>query len=119
MDWENTEVELHFTTDVDAQVMANIDKLMQGEKKPYYFASIYYYNNNKDIKKALEWITIYDKAQPNGFNVKYWKARIELKAGDKTSAIATAKEGLKLAEEEKNPEYIRLNKEVIAQAEKS
>ena len=119
LDWENTEVELHFTTDVDAQVMANIDKLMQGEKKPYYFASIYYYNNNKDIKKALEWITIHDKAQPNGFNVKYWKARIELKAGDKTSAIATAKEGLKLAEEEKNPEYIRLNKEVIAQAEKS
>jgi hypothetical protein len=116
LDWENTEVKLHMSTDVDAQVMANIDKLMQGEKKPYYFASIYYYNHDKDMKKALEWISLRDKEQPNSFNVKYWKARIQLKAGDKTGAIATASEGLKLAQDEKSAEYIRLNQEVIAQA---
>ncbi|MFB9843527.1 DUF2911 domain-containing protein [Mucilaginibacter ginsenosidivorans] len=117
LDWENTEVALHLTTDMDAQVMSNIDKLMQGEKKPYYFASIYYYNHDKDISKALEWITIHDKNQPNAFNVKYWKARIQLKAGDKKGAIATANDGLKLATDENSAEYIRLNKEVIAQAE--
>jgi hypothetical protein len=117
LDWENTELKLHFTTDMDARVMANIDQAMQGEKKPYYFAAIYYFNNNKDIKKALEWITQRDKDQPDSFNVKYWKARIELKAGDKKSAIATANEGLKLATEANVPEYTRLNKEVIAEAE--
>jgi hypothetical protein len=116
MDWENTEAALHLTTDMDAQVMANIDKLMQGEKKPYYFASIYYYNHDKDITKALEWISLRDKEQPNSFNVKYWKARIQLKAGDKAGAIATANEGLKLAQDEKSPEYTRLNQEVITQA---
>jgi hypothetical protein len=116
LDWENTEVKLHLSTDVDAQVMANIDRLMQGEKKPYYFASIYYYNHDKDIKKALEWISLRDKEQPNSFNVKYWKARIQLRSGDKAGAIATAGEGLKLARDENSAEYIRLNQEVITQA---
>ena len=116
LDWENTEVKLHLSTDVDAQVMANIDKLMLGEKKPYYFASIYYYNHDKDIAKALEWISLRDKEQPNSYNVKYWKARIQLKAGDKAGAIATAGEGLKLAQDENSAEYIRLNQEVITRA---
>lgn len=119
MDWDNTRACLHFKTDVDAQVMQNIDNAMaKSDKKPYYFASIYYYNNNKDMKKALGWITEADKNQPNSFNIKYWKARIELKAGDKKTAIATATEGVKIATDENNAEYIRLNKEVIAEAEK-
>jgi hypothetical protein len=94
LNWENTQVALHFKTDVDARVKENIDKAMQGEKKPYYFAAIYYYNNSTDMTKPLEWITIYDKAQPNSENIKYWKARIMLKAGDKKGAIETATEGL-------------------------
>ncbi|HTE01275.1 MAG TPA: DUF2911 domain-containing protein [Mucilaginibacter sp.] len=117
VDWENTEVALHFKTDVDAQVMGNIDRAMASDKKPYYFAAIYYYNHDKDMAKALEWINIHDKAQPDAYNIKYWKARIQLKTGDKKGAIATAKEGLKLATDEKNAEYIRLNKEVLTQAE--
>ena len=49
--------------------------------------------------------------------MKYWKARrIQLKAGDRAGSIATANEGLKLAEQEPNAEYIRLNKEVLAAA---
>jgi hypothetical protein len=119
MNWEYTQVSLHLKTDVDAHVMANIDRAMQGEKKPYYFASIYYYNNNKDINKALEWISAADKAQPNAYNLKYWKARIQLKAGDKKGAILTANEGVKLATAENSAEYIRLNKEVLADAAKS
>jgi len=116
MNWENTEAALHFETDIDARVMENIDKAMQQAKKPYYFAAIYYYNNNKDINKALEWINLHDQQQPGAYNVKYWKARIQLKAGDKKGAIATATDGLKLATDENNAEYIRLNKEVIAAA---
>lgn len=116
--WENTVVSLHLETDVDARVMANIDELMKGEKKPYYFASIYYYNHDKDMNKALSWITESDKNSPGAYNIKYWKARIQLKLGDKAAAIASANEGLKLALAEPNPEYIRLNKEVLAEASK-
>jgi DUF2911 family protein len=114
--WENTLVSLHLDTDVDARVMANIDELMKTEKKPYYFASIYYYNHDKDMNKALSWINEADKNTPNAYNIKYWKAKIQLKMGDKAAAIASADDGLKLAMAEPNAEYIRLNKEVLAQA---
>ncbi len=32
--WDNTLVSIRLTTDVDARVMANIDKALQGERKP-------------------------------------------------------------------------------------
>ena len=114
--WENTMVTLHLGTDVDARVMANIDKAMGGEKKPYYRAAIYYYNHDKDLHKALAWMQEMDKASPNAYNIKYWLARIQLKMGDKTAAIAAANEGLKLAQAEPNAEYIRMNGEVLADA---
>ena len=116
--WENTLITLHLETDVDARVMANIDELMKAEKKPYYSASIYYYNHDKDMNKALAWINEADKNSPSAYNIKYWKAKIQLKMGDKTGAIASANEGLKLAAAEPNAEYIRLNKEVLAEAKK-
>jgi Protein of unknown function (DUF2911) len=118
LSWENTIVTLHLETDVDARIMANIDRAMQGEKKPYYFAAIYYYNHDKDMNKALAWINEFEKALPQADNAKYWKARIQLKMGDKPAAIATANEGLKLATESGDTEYIRLNKEVLEQATK-
>jgi hypothetical protein len=116
--WENTLVTIHLETDVDARAMANIEEAMKGDKKPYYFASIYYYNHGKDIKTALSWIEEADKQSPNAYNIKYWKAKIQLKSGDREGAIATANEGLKLALAEPNAEYIRLNKEVLAEANK-
>ena len=116
--WENTVVSLRLETDVDARVMANIDELMKGEKKPYYFAAIYYYNHDKDMNKALSWINESDKNSPGAYNTKYWKARIQLKMGDKAGAIESANEGLKLAMAEPSAEYIRLNKEVLAEAKK-
>jgi tetratricopeptide (TPR) repeat protein len=116
--WEKTSLSIHFETDVDAHVMANIDELMKGEKKPYYFAAIYYYNHDKDMNKALAWINEFEKANPKADNAKYWKARIQLKMGDKAGAIATATEGVKMATEDADVEYIRLNKEVLADAGK-
>lgn len=114
--WENTALTLHLTTDVDTRVMAGIDAVMQAEKKPYFAAAQYYYENNKDISKALNWMNEAEKADPKATYIKYWKARIQLKAGDKAGAVATAKEGARLAKEEKNDEYVRLNEGVIAQA---
>jgi hypothetical protein len=61
---------------MDSRVMANIDQAMKGEKKPYYFAAIYYYNHDKDMTKALARINEFEKAQPQADNAKYWKARI-------------------------------------------
>ena len=117
--WENSGFVIHMTTDVDTKVMARIDSAMNTEKKPFYESLIYYYNNNKDMNKALVWATELekDKGFPP-FVPKLWKARIQLKKGDKAGAITTAEAGAKIAAELKNDEYVRLNNEVIAQAKK-
>lgn len=116
--WENVLLPIPLETNVDAAVMANIDKAMMGAKKPYYSAAVYYYNHDKDMHKALEWMGEMDKAQPNQFNIKYWIARIKLKLGDKAGAVAAANEGLTLATQHANTEYIRMNKEALADAQK-
>ena len=119
MMWEHSGFVIHMTTNIDDKVMARIDSAMNTAKKPYYEALIYYYNNNKDMNKALAWATELekDKAFPP-FVPKLWKARILLKKGDKAAAIATAREGAKMAADMKTDEYVRLNNEVIAQANK-
>ena len=119
MMWEHSGFVIHMTTDIDAKVMARIDSAMNTAKKPYYESLIYYYNNNKDMNKALAWATELeqDKNFPP-FVPKLWKARILLKKGNKAAAIATAQEGAKIAADMKTDEYVRLNNEVIAQAKK-
>jgi hypothetical protein len=114
--WENTGINLHLTTDVDNRIMANIQEAMKGEKKPYYMSAIWCYNHNRNLDQALQWMQEANKNQPQAYNVKYWLARLQLKTGDKKSAIVSANEGLKLALEENNAEYIRLNKEVLHDA---
>jgi hypothetical protein len=114
--WENTGIDLHLKTDVVNRIIANIQEAMKGENKPYYMSAIWYYNHNKDFNQALKWMLEADKAQPNAFNVKYWVAKLQLKTGDKKSAIASAKEGLRLATAINNGEYIRLSNEVLKEA---
>jgi hypothetical protein len=116
--WEKTGVAFHLAADVDNRIMANIEEAMKGEKKPYYIAAIWCYNHNRNLPQALSWIHEADKASPGAYNMKYWVAKLELKNGNNQEAINFANEGLKLAEAEKNAEYTRLNKEVLADAQK-
>lgn len=119
MKWERSGFAIHLVTDIDAKVVARIDSAMNTDKKPYYDAIIYYYNNNKDMSKALVWANELEKDKNfPPFVPKLWKARVLLKKGDKAAAIATATEGAKIAAENKSDEYVRLNNEVIAQAKK-
>ncbi len=114
--WGNTGINLHLKTDVDNRIMRNIQEAMKGEKKPYYMSAIWYYNHNKNLDQALSWMQEANKAEPQAYNVKYWLARLQLKTGDKKSAIISANEGLRLASAKNNAEYIRMNKEVLHDA---
>ncbi|RZK80651.1 MAG: DUF2911 domain-containing protein [Pedobacter sp.] len=116
--WENTAININLATDIDAKVMASIDEAMKGEKKPYFAAAQYYLEHGKDLNKALEWMNVADQGNTNQPWVKLWKARVQLKMGDKKGATQTATEGLKIATEIKNPEYVRLNTALIAEAKK-
>lgn len=116
--WENTLVNLNLSTSIDAKVMANITEAMKGDKKPYFAAAQYYYNTGKDIKTALEWMNEAEKADQKAPWIKLWKAKVQLKAGDKAGAAKTAQAGIDLAKAANNPEYVRLNTQVLEQAKK-
>ncbi|MDQ8003782.1 MAG: DUF2911 domain-containing protein [Pedobacter sp.] len=118
LSWENTLVNVKLTTSVDERVMANIAEAMKGEKKPYFQAAQYYYTNGKDLKTALEWMNEAEKQMTDAPWVKLWKAKVQLKMGDKAGAAKTAKEGVEIATKIKNDEYIRLNTALIEQTKK-
>nr|WP_294898642.1 DUF2911 domain-containing protein [uncultured Pedobacter sp.] len=111
--WDNTQVNVPLSVDYDTKVMANIATAMKGEKKPYFAAAQYYFSNNKDSKQALAWIYEADKDNKNAPYIKLWKAKIQLKNGDQKSAKVSATEGLSMAKETNNQEYVKLNQEFL------
>lgn len=113
--WDKTAVSIPFSVDFDEKVMANINKAMQSDKKPYFAAAQYYYENNKDLNQALEWVSEAEKTDAKAPWYKVWKARIQLKMGDKKGALQTATQGLAIAKEIKNDEYTKLSQEIIDQ----
>lgn len=116
--WETTALAINITTSIDEKVMANIDAAMKGEKKPYFAAAQYYFQNGKDLQTALNWINEAEKADQKAPHIKLWKGRIQLKMGDKMGAQATAQAGITAATQAKNEEYIRLNTQLLAEAQK-
>jgi hypothetical protein len=116
--WENTAININLTTEIDSKIMAGIEEAMKGEKKPYFAAAQYYFENGKDLSKALEWASAAEASDPKAPYYKLWKGRIQLKMGDKKAASITASEGIKVAEESKNAEYVRLNSELLAETKK-
>ncbi|MES2808514.1 MAG: DUF2911 domain-containing protein [Bacteroidota bacterium] len=114
--WEHTGISIRIKADINARVIANINEMMKGENKPYYVAAVWYYYHDQDMNKALAWMNEVEKQQPDAYNVKYWKARILLKMGNKKAAIAAASIGLEIAQRDENAEYIRMNKEVLREA---
>lgn len=102
-------VPIHFYT--DKEVMANINRVMNGANgTDYYLAAVYYFEADKDIQQAKVWI---DKAMTMTKQPQYWQLRqkslIYAKAGDKQGAIAAAKESLALAKKAQNDDYVALN----------
>ena len=116
--WENTYTKFTIKTDQTKEILANIDEAMKGDKKPYLQAAQFYLSNNLDLNKALAWANEAEKENPDAPYVRYWKAKIQLKSGDKKGAIATAQKGVEIAQKGNNPEYVKLNNQVIQEARK-
>ncbi len=116
--WENTKVSFPIGFDQSKEILASIDEAMAGSgNKPYFAAAQYYFNNNHDIKKAVSWINEAAKAS-EAPHILYWQARILLKSGDKAGAVAAAKKGVEVATKANNSEYIKLNGQVLAEAQR-
>lgn len=114
--WDYVRVPIKITTDIDTKVMKNIESSLANDTRPYYQAASYYFDNNKDINKAKEWIDKAVEQYPKAYWVRLLKAKIQLKMGDQKAAIATAKEVVVLATEAKNDDYVKMANKLIAEA---
>ncbi|NVK08783.1 MAG: DUF2911 domain-containing protein [Tenacibaculum sp.] len=116
--WENAYVGVKFNTPTDKAVEKSIAQVMSGPSANDYFSSaVYYLQEGKDINKAKNWINKavdMTKDQP-----RFWYLRqqslILAKAGDKKGAVKAAKASLAGAEKAGNADYVKMNKEFIAE----
>lgn len=114
--WDKTRAEFRVETEVDPIVMKQIQEMLidKDSDNPglYFQAANYYYNNNKDLRRALEWIEKSVEADP-----KYWtvhlKAKIEQSLGMKEEAKSSAMRSMSMAKEANNPDYVGLNERLI------
>jgi hypothetical protein len=118
MSWENTKVSIGITTDIDATIMKNIEKTIINDSRPFYSAATYYYDNNKDMNLAMEWVTKAINSNPKGYWMYLLKAKIANKLNDKKTAIAAATECNRLATEDKDDAYIKNSNELLAELKK-
>lgn len=112
--WENTAVQIPVVADIDSKIMAQINTAMTVDSRPYFQAASYYFDNGKDINKALEWANKAVEAQPTAYWVMHLKAKVQAKAGDKAGAKATAMKSMEMAKQAKNDDYVVLNQKLIA-----
>jgi hypothetical protein len=117
--WEKTRVPLKLEVDLTATLVPQIEAVMASDatEKPYFPAAIFYLDHDLDLTKATTWFDAAFAAQPSGFYIVYHKARLLAKTGDKSGAIAAAKQSIAIAEKAGGAvkdEYIRLNHALIA-----
>ena len=119
MKWEHTKAMFKIETEVDEKVMADIKaQLIDGTPSNpgvYYQGAAYYYETERNSKMALKWI---EKSIEGSEKEQYWsfhlKAKILARMGKKKKAIATAQKSIALAKASGNPDYVRLNEQLIA-----
>ncbi|MES2574730.1 MAG: DUF2911 domain-containing protein [Bacteroidota bacterium] len=116
LSWENTIVAIKFEVPTQKTALTSIEKTLAGPTATdYYNSSQYFFQSNGDLAKALNYI---DKSleisKDKPFFYYRLKSLIQAKQGDKKGAIETAKISLAGAEAAKNQDYIKMNKDSIA-----
>jgi tetratricopeptide (TPR) repeat protein len=119
--WENTLVKFKVSSDVDSKVTAQIDRFSANPEASlanmYFQAATYYYETDKDLNKALEWVNKTLEINP-AFYIMHLKAKIQGKMKDYKNAITTAEGSIAKAKEANNEDYVKLNEKAIAEWKK-
>lgn len=111
--WENTSVKFTISTDYETKVMKSIETATKVDPGNYFQAAVYYLENGKDLKQALEWVNKAAEGMSSPFWVLHQKAKIQKGLGDKAGAIATATASLESAKKAQNRDYQVMNEELI------
>lgn len=118
LNWEKTRVAMSVVADIDTKIMKGIETNVVNDNRPYFQAANYYYENDKDLVKAGEWIDKGIAANPKAFWMVMLKAKIQSKQKDQKGAIASAEKVIALATEAKNDDYVAQAQKLIADNKK-
>ncbi|WP_306350947.1 DUF2911 domain-containing protein [Flavobacterium sp. '19STA2R22 D10 B1'] len=115
--WDKTIVPVKFEVPTQKIAAESIKATLAGPTADDYFGSAqYYYQSNTSLDKALTWV---NKAVEMKGNDAFWflrlKSLIQAKLGDKKGAIETAKLSLTASEKAGNNDYVKMNKDSIAE----
>ncbi|HXB39120.1 MAG TPA: DUF2911 domain-containing protein [Bacteroidia bacterium] len=117
--WEKTRVSVKLSTDIDTKVMKNIETVMApSDKRPYYQSASYYYENNKDLNQAFEWVNKAIDQNPKAYWAITLKAKILSKQKDYKGSIETSEKAIVAAKEDQNDDYVKINEKLIAENKK-
>jgi hypothetical protein len=110
LSWENTQVKFKIEFDVDGQVDQQIAELIKSENGMsdfnYFRAAEYYFHNDRDLNKAIEWIKTGITKSPKNFRYGLLHAKILDKQGKKAEALKVIAEANAWAKEKNNSNYI-------------
>lgn len=111
--WDNIVIPIELKIDLKSTVIPNLEKaLSEGDRRPYFQAAMFYFENNIDINRAAELMSLALKRNPQHIGMLYRYALILKQKGNLAEAIAASEESLKgaqSADSELKAEYTRLN----------
>ncbi|BDD01590.1 DUF2911 domain-containing protein [Persicobacter psychrovividus] len=113
--WENTMVSIPVTVETDKAVEASIAKAFDPKSKAndYFSAARYYFETEKDLSKAENWINEAVKLRTDAYWYFNLQAKILAKNGKNKEAKKAAKTSLQLAQSAGNSDYVKMNEALI------
>jgi hypothetical protein len=115
--WENTAVKFPIQSYADQKVMAEIDQRINVKKEEkaglFYQASLYYFNNSKDVNRAYEWVQVANSKSQDAAYMQL-QARIEASLGKFDAAVNTLTKSTELAKAKKLEPLIKANEKLVS-----
>lgn len=110
--WDNTLVKVPIKVNTRAAVMESIGKTMNGPTaSDYHRAASYYFEENIDLDKALEWSSKATELNPTAYWVLKLKSDIQAAKKDYKNAIKTGEMALEAAKKAGNESYVKMIQE--------
>ncbi|GAA0722773.1 DUF2911 domain-containing protein [Aquimarina litoralis] len=113
--WENTEAAIKLEVPTKKKATESIEKIMAGPSANDHYQAAVFYKETGDIAKAKTHIEKAVAGKADAFWMHRQHSLILAKSGDKAGAIKAAKTSLQLAEKANNADYVKLNKDSLAE----
>jgi hypothetical protein len=115
--WAKTLVNIPVSTDIKSTIRKQVVEATSGANvnpNVYQAAANFYFDLDKDYKNALVFVDKAITANPKAYWLLLLKGKTQKELGDKAGAKASAEACMKMATEEKNDDYVRNGKELLA-----